>query len=92
MTLLTVYGETSSGMPPTAGECKAYADAKGLDAYLTFGGESGKTLFTYVNNYGEGGFGVPWNLILNGNTLEYVWSSTTGTGDLYGTLDELASE
>ena len=55
MTLLTVYGETSGGMPPTA-ECKA-TNAKGLDPYLD-GSESGKTLFTYVNNYGEGGFGT----------------------------------
>ena len=89
VTLLTVIGEDNAGSPPTDGYCASYAADKGVDPNLTFGGDSGKTLFTYVNNYGEGGFGVPWNLILDGSTLEYVWSSTTGTGDLYGTLDEL---
>jgi hypothetical protein len=85
-----VYAENAAGMPPTDGECQAYASAKGIDPYLTFAGESAKTLFTYVNNYGEGGFGVPWNLVMTGSSMEYYWSSTAGAGGYSNALDELS--
>lgn len=69
----------------------AYATAKGIDPNLTFALDAGKELFTYVNNYASGGFGVPWNLVMNGHTMEYVWSSTTGAGGLYDSIDSLST-
>ena len=70
-----------------------YATKKGVSPYLTVVDadqeSAGQVLFSYVNNYASGGFGVPWNLLLDGKSMEYVWSSTVGTGDLYGELEKL---
>ena len=70
-----------------------YAEKKGVSPYLTVVDadleSDAQVLFTFVNNYASGGFGVPWNLLLDGGSMEYYWSSTVGTGDLYNSLDAL---
>jgi len=82
-------------MKPSLGYCLDYAEKKGVDPYLTVidaDQESDvQVLFTYVNNYASGGFGVPWNLLLVGASMEYYWSSTSGAGDLYGSIDALVA-
>ncbi|MFT7578978.1 MAG: hypothetical protein ACI9MR_000640 [Myxococcota bacterium] len=86
--LLVVVGEDNFGNEPTLEYCTAYATGKGMDPALTFidhdGTQSWPNLFTHINTYSGGSIGLPWNVVLNGNSMEYVWSSNTGEGDLYG--------
>ena len=93
--LMVVIGENNASAAPSLQYCKDYAGAKGLDAAATFidhdGQRSWPTLFEAINTYSGGTIGLPWNAVLDGRSMEYVWSSNAGSGDLYSVQDELLS-
>lgn len=93
--LMVVIGENTAGTAPSVQYCKDYAGAKGLDPGATFidhdGQRSWPVLFDAINTYSGGSIGLPWNAVLDGRSMEYVWSSNAGSGDLYSVQDELLS-
>jgi hypothetical protein len=93
--LMVVIGENNASAAPSLQYCKDYAGAKGLDPAATFidndGQRSWPVLFEAINTYSGGSIGLPWNAVLDGRSMEYVWSSNAGSGDLYSVQDELMS-
>jgi len=93
--LMVVIGENAAGAAPSLEYCKDYAGKKGLDMASTFidhdGTNSWPVLFGAIDTYSGGSIGLPWNAVLDGRSMEYIWSSNAGSGDLYGVQDELMS-
>jgi len=93
--LMVVIGENAAGAEPSLEYCKDYAGKKGLDAAATFidhdGTNSWPVLFGAIDTYSGGSIGLPWNAVLDGRSMEYIWSSNAGSGDLYNVQDELMS-
>lgn len=91
--LMVVIGENASGAEPSLEYCKDYAGAKGLDPAATFVDHDGRSswpvLFSAIDTYSGGSIGLPWNAVLDGRSMEYIWSSNAGSGDLYSVQDEL---
>ncbi|MCA9513806.1 MAG: redoxin domain-containing protein [Myxococcales bacterium] len=91
--LMVVVGEDQFSEPPSLEYCMDYALSHGLSPEQTFidndGTRSWPNLFTAIDTYSGGSIGLPWNVVLDGRSMEYVWSSNTGNGDLYGAQDEL---
>jgi len=91
--LIVVIGEDRLGGKPSLAYCKDYALAKGLDPENTFvdndGSGSWPVLFGAINTYSGGSIGLPWNAVLDGTSMLYVWSSNAGDGDLYSAQDAL---
>ena len=93
--LMVVIGENAAGAQPSLEYCKDYAGAKGIDPASTFVDHDGKnswpTLFAAIDTYSGGSIGLPWNAVLDGRSMEYIWSSNAGSGDLYQVQDDLLS-
>jgi len=93
--LVVVIGENNASAAPSVEYCMDYAGAKGLDPASTFidhdGQRSWPKLFEAINTYSGSSIGLPWNAVLDGRSMEYVWSSNAGSGDLYAVQDELMS-
>ncbi len=91
--LMVVIGENAAGTEPSLEYCKDYAGAKGLDPASTFvdhdGSNSWPVLFSAIDTYSGGSIGLPWNAVLDGRSMEYIWSSNAGSGDLYEVQDAL---
>lgn len=91
--LIVVVGEDRLGAKPSLAFCREYALAKGLDPANTFidhdGVGSWPVLFDVLNTYSGSSIGLPWNAVLDGNSMTYVWSSNAGDGDLYSAQDAL---
>lgn len=94
--IMVLYAETNAGVKPTLDQCLAYANAKGIDPAQVFidkeGDRSWGNTFDHVNNYASGSFGIPWSLVLDGKSMEYIWSSTLGTGSVYEAVESLIGE
>ena len=79
---MIVLGETSSRQAPSLADCNAYASAKGISPSQMFmdntNNDSFYTIFSYINNYASGSFGIPWDALLDGTSMEYVFSDTAG--------------
>jgi len=91
--LMVVIGEDGFSGPPSLEYCMTYALAKGLDPANVFidhdGRRSWPELFGAIETYSGGSIGLPWNAVLDGVSMEYIWSSNAGTGDLYSVQDQL---
>jgi hypothetical protein len=91
--LIVVIGEDRLGGQPSLAYCREYALAKGLDPENTFVDHDGQgswpVLFGAINTYSGNSIGLPWNAVLDGQSMVYVWSSNAGDGDLYGAQDAL---
>ncbi len=90
---MVIIGEDASGMPPSLGYCKNYAQSKGVDPTKVFidntGGNSWAVTFDAINTYSSS-IGLPWNAVLDARSMEYIWSSNAGTADdLWTTLDDV---
>lgn len=94
--IMILYAETAGGVKPTLDDCLAYADDKGIDPAQVFvdkeGDRSWANTFDHINNYASGSFGIPWSVVLDGKSMEYIWSSTVGTGSVYGAVESLIGE
>lgn len=93
---IILLGETSSGAAPTLADCKQYAISHDAPPAIVFidnkGGQAWGNTFDAIDNYSSGGLSVPWNAILDGDSMEYVWSSTAGTGSMYQWIDDLLAK
>jgi len=91
--LMVVIGENQLAGQPSLEYCLDYATAKGADPAQVFidhdGSNSWPTLFSAIDTYSGGSIGLPWNAVLDGASMEYIWSSNAGTGDLYSVQDAL---
>jgi hypothetical protein len=91
--LIVVLGEDRGGAAPSLAYCREYALAKGLDPANTFIDHDGRsawsTVFGAINTYTNGSIGLPWNAVLDGRSMRYVWSSNAGEGDLFAAQDAL---
>lgn len=94
--LIVVIGEDRLGAAPSLAYCREYALAKGLDPENTFidhdGTNAWPVLFGAINTYSGNSIGLPWNAVLDGASMVYVWSSNAGEGDLYGAQDALLAK
>lgn len=93
--IMIVVGEDKNGAPATLEYCKFYAEAKGIDpsqVYIDNDPNSWGATFGNINNYSNGSIGLPFSILLNGRSMEYVWSSASGSGDLYEVLDGLLEQ
>ncbi len=93
--LMVVIGEDAAGAQPTLAYCSDYAGKKGLDPATTYidhdGTNSWPVIFGAIDTYSGGSIGLPWNAVLDGRSMEYIWSSNAGSGDLYQVQDDLMS-
>ncbi|MCC6621082.1 MAG: redoxin domain-containing protein [Deltaproteobacteria bacterium] len=93
--LIVVVGENNGGAQPSLEYCKDYAGSHGLDPRQTYvdhdGTHSWPVLFGAINTYSNGSIGLPYNIVLDGRSMEYKWNSATGSGDLYQVQEELMS-
>lgn len=91
--LAILYGETPNATPPSLAECKQYGERKGIDPSVLYldndGGRAWAATLDKIDNYATGSFGIPWNALLKGDSMEYMWSSYAGEGDLYSNIDAL---
>ncbi len=91
--LMVIIGENTAGTQPSLEYCMDYALAKGVDPANVYvdhdGTRSWPEVFQWVNTYSGNSIGLPWNAVLDGRSMEYVWSSNAGSGDLYSVQQEL---
>ena len=83
---MIVIGETPSGGKPTLEYCVEYANQYGVPlgkTYIDHGNQWGgwETTFTYLNPYtaADGSFSLPWEALLDGDDMTYVFSSGNPT-------------
>lgn len=81
--VLAVLGEDGSGGEPSEEYCKSYAESAGFDPakmVIDYGGSSGgwETLFQRMANGGNGGIGLPWDAVLDGRGMIYVYNTEQG--------------
>ncbi len=89
---MVVIGEDGEGNAPTLQYCNDYAEAKGVDpavVYIDYESRSWEALFNAIDNYAQGSISLPWEAIVKGGSMEYVWNSVTGEGTAMTVLDEL---
>jgi hypothetical protein len=92
---MLLYGETESGGKPDLGHCEGISKKYQIDKSFIFLDNTTAawdTTFKYIETYGSG-IGLPWNCLLRGSNMEYMWSSSVGTGEgIWAELDKLLAE
>jgi len=79
--IMIYLGENNSGGEPSLPYCEAYAAEHNIPLNKIFidYGQYGawQILFTNLNIYSspDGSFGVPWDAVLDGSNMEYVYTS-----------------
>ena len=83
---MIVIGETATGGRPTLSYCMQYANQYGIPpekTYIDHGMQYAgwETTFTYLDPYlgADGSFSLPWDAILDGQSMEYVFNSGNPT-------------
>jgi hypothetical protein len=94
--LMFVMGEDGYYKEPSLAYCQQYARSKGMDPadfYIDWGDNYGsfETLFTNIYPYSSAGIGLPWNALLRGSNLEYIYNDNGG-GDILQVLESLLME
>ena len=92
--IMAVLGEDGAGGAPTQEYCESYANAAGFDPakmVIDFGSNAGgwETLFQRMANGGNGGIGLPWDGILDGQGMLYVYNSEQSQDAPYSVVEEL---
>jgi hypothetical protein len=84
--IMIVIGENAQGGQPTLDYCKQYANQYGLPlekTFIDYGSQYGgwETTFQYMNPYlaADGSFALPWDAVLDGDNMEYVFTSGNPT-------------
>ncbi len=99
--VMIVLGEDQAGAKPTQQYCKAYADAHGVDpaiVWIDHGELTGgwQETFAKIDPYAQGAqggtIGLPWEALLRGVDMRYLWSTNSGHGDLMTHLEPLLSK
>jgi hypothetical protein len=87
--LLTVLGEDTSGNSPSMKACAAYAKSHNLDPAWTFIDFEWEKTLAHIYPYGFQG--IPYEMVLDGDNMAYVWS-TGQRGDLGTVLESLSNQ
>ena len=90
--ILAVLGEDGGGGKPTQEYCEQYATSAGFDPakmVIDYGAASWDTLFQRMANGGNGGIGLPWDGVLDGRGMVYVYNSEQGQTAPYTAVEEL---
>lgn len=82
--VMFILGENMSGTQPNLAFCSSYAASHNLNSSLVFIDHDGEfawaTLFSNVYPYVGDTIGLPWNAVLRGTNMEYVWADTAAGG------------
>jgi len=88
-----IMGEADYDENPTPAYCLEYAEAHGVDParmLLDFGQYGWETFFTNVDPYiVDGSIALPWNAVLDGSNMQYVYNDPFGPGHLNQTISGL---
>lgn len=83
--IMIVLGENQYRQKPTLSYCKSYASSHGVPpdkVYLDFGNTFGpwEALFTNIYPYlgPDGQLNLPWEAVLDGDNMEYLYSTLGG--------------
>jgi hypothetical protein len=83
---MVVIGENAQGGEPTLQYCTTYAESHGVPpekTFIDYGAQYGgwETTFTYLYPYlaDDGSFALPWDAVLDGDNMEYMFSSGNPT-------------
>ncbi|MBM4371405.1 MAG: hypothetical protein FJ098_07100 [Deltaproteobacteria bacterium] len=84
--IMIIIGENAQGGQPTLQYCQQYAAQYGLPSekvFIDYGAQYGgwETTFTYIYPYlaSDGSFALPWDAVLDGDNMEYMFSSGNPT-------------
>jgi hypothetical protein len=83
--LWVIVGEDQTGGEPTLEFCKGYAEEHGVDPARTFVDFNYSSLFSVLDPYVSGAWGIPWAAYLDGDNMAYMWH----TGANAATLDTI---
>ncbi len=89
--VLCVLGEDQAGGPPSQEYCKAYAEQVGFPPERMVIDASWTVLFEKMASGGSGGIGLPWDGVLDGEGMVYVYNSQQGTDSPFSVVDGLLS-
>ena len=87
--VLAVVSEDGGGAPATLEFCQEYANQTGFDPARMVFDPSFETLFQRMANGGNGGIGLPWDGVLDGRGMLYVYNSEQGQVAPYTAVEEL---
>jgi hypothetical protein len=87
--ILGVLSEDAQGGVPTLDYCKQYAESAGFPPEKMVIDNGFDKLFTVMANGGNGGIGLPWDGVLNGNGMIYIYNSEQGQTSPSSAVDEL---
>ena len=93
--LWVVLGETMDGGPPDLAYCLEYAKTHGMNPENLYidneAGQAWSTLFQYIDP-GTSEIGLPWEAIVEGTEMTYIWNTVSGTGSWEQVFDQLLSD
>ena len=81
---MIVIGENAQGGQPTLAYCTQYAAQYGIPpekTFIDYGAGGWETTFSHIYPYlvSDGSFALPWDAVLDGDNMEYVFSSGNPT-------------
>ncbi len=83
---MIVIGENAQGGEPTLAYCTQYANQHGVPpekTFIDYGTQYGGWETTFANLYpylaDDGSFALPWDAVLDGDNMEYIFSSGNPT-------------
>lgn len=88
-----VLGEDSAGDPPTLAVCQEWANYHGVDPSMVFldndiNGQW-QTTWSFMENYAQGSIGLPWEAVLKGKDMEYLFQTQGHEKDPESVLNAL---
>ncbi|MBP7127410.1 redoxin domain-containing protein [Myxococcota bacterium] len=86
--LLTVLGEDRGGNAPDQADCQAYARSHNLDPAFVLTDHRWGTTVDHIYPYGFQG--IPYEMVLDGDNMAYIWS-TGQRGNLGTVLESLVA-
>ena len=88
-----ILGENSNGNQPTGAECKAWAESHGLDPSMVLidhdGTHAWQDTWSVMESYAQGQIALPWEAVLKGADMEYLFYSHGQAKDPTEVLDAL---
>ncbi len=75
--VIYILGEDASGNAPDQGFCQRYAQGHGIEPSRVYMDTEWDTVFHHIFPYLPGGNNLllPWEALLDGDNMEYVWHS-----------------
>jgi hypothetical protein len=74
-----LFGEDNNGSQPTTQQCVAWAEGHGVDPSMVYIDHDGsgpwRTTWSHIENYAQGSIALPWEGILKGADMEYLFYS-----------------